>query len=414
VATAEPGEKRRFPAAAARPLLVLRKPSKTGATMSDCSDEDAVDDAKSGAIEAGAVPAQSTIQYSIVVPIYNDGALARDFCLELASTFRAYLGLGAATDEGDRALARALEVIFVDDGSANDSPQLLKQVCREFPFARAVLLSRNFGQHIAISAGYRAVSGRYVGMLNVDQEDPPSQLPLLFDTLKQGEYDIVGGLYQRRLVRLTARLTSYAFHTLMDRLTGLDTPAAASTMRVMTRSAVDVYNGLVEKSRYLPGLEMWLGLKYGFVPVEHQVRRIGTSSYNFRRRLRLAIASIISFSDYPLKLAVKFGLATAVIGVLLATALVADRLFLRTTFLLPGYTSTLAVIVFLGGAQIAVTGVASMYIGRILGEVQQRPLFVVREIYGGAVRPLQEPVLRVAAPPSDQAAGGAGGRAWGA
>jgi glycosyltransferase involved in cell wall biosynthesis len=357
------------------------------------------------AVEARA-DAPASILYSIVVPIYNDGALARDLCLELAATFREYLrrgkpaaGAAAAPGSADdhAALAASLEVIFVDDGSVNDSAQLLRQVCREFPFARAVLLSRNFGQHIAISAGYRAVSGQYVGMLNVDQEDPPRQLPLLFDTLEQGNYDIVGGLYQHRAVRLTARLTSWAFHTLMDRLTGLDTPAAASTMRVMTRRAVDVYNGLVEKSRYLPGLEMWLGLKYGFVPVEHQVRRAGTSSYNFRRRLRLAIASIISFSDYPLKLAVKFGLSVALIGVLLATAMVADRLFLRTTFLLPGYTSTLAVITFLGGAQIAVTGVASMYIGRILGEVQQRPLFVVREVVGGAVHELGVPILRLGA-----------------
>ncbi len=347
-----------------------------------------------------AIEPASSIQYSIVVPIYNDGALARDLCLELAATFRSYLGLPeAATAAADhRALARHLEVIFVDDGSANDSPRLLKAVCDELPFARAVLLSRNFGQHLAISAGYRAVSGQYVGMLNVDQEDPPRQLPLLFDTLKQGEYDIVGGLYKRRGVSLGSRVTSYAFHAVMDRLTGLDTPAAASTMRVMTRRAVDVYNGLVEKSRYLPGLEMWLGLKYGFVPVEHQPRRVGKSSYNFRRRVRLAISSIISFSDYPLKLAVKFGLAVALIGVMLAMAMVVDRLFLRTTILLPGYTSTLAVIVFLGGAQIAVTGVASMYIGRILAEVQQRPLFVVREVYGGAVHPLQEPILRAAAP----------------
>jgi dolichol-phosphate mannosyltransferase len=334
-----------------------------------------------------------SIKYSFVVPIYNDGALARDFCLEMATTFRAYLG----HDD----LARDIEVVFVDDGSANDSPRLLKEVCDEFAFARVVFLSRNFGQHIAISAGYRAASGDHIGMLNVDQEDPPSQLPLLLDTLRHGDYDIVGGRYKHRGVRFTARMTSYVFHALMDRLTGYDTPATASTMRVMTRRAVDVYNALTEKSRYLPGLEMWLGLRYGWVPVEHQPRRAGKSSYNFRRRLRLAIASIISFSDYPLRLAVKFGLAVAAVGLLLGTALVADRLFLRTTLLLPGYTSTLAVIVFLGGAQIAVTGIASLYIGRILAEVQQRPLFVVRETYGGALRAFAEPVLHVAgrAPP---------------
>ena len=343
--------------------------------------------------------------YSFVVPIYNDGALARDFCREMAVVFRGYLGLDRADPAKGRShevrapgevtnddLARDLEVIFVDDGSANDSPQLLKAVCDEFSFAKVVLLSRNFGQHIAISAGYRAASGDYVGMLNVDQEDPPARLPGLLDALKTGEYDIVGGRHQGRHASLTTRATSYLFVTMLNRLTGYDTPINATTMRVMTRGAVEVYNNLSEKSRYIPGLEMWLGLRYGWVSVEKQPRRAGKSSYNFRRRLRMATSSIISFSDFPLRLAVKLGMLIAVVGILLGLVLILQRLFF--TSLLPGYTSTLVVIVFLGGAQIAVTGIASLYIGRILGEVQQRPLFIVRETYGGALRSFDAPVLR--------------------
>jgi dolichol-phosphate mannosyltransferase len=324
------------------------------------------------------------MKYSFVVPIYNDGALAREFCREIASTFRSYLG----HDD----LARDLEVVFVDDGSANDSPQLIKAVCNEFAFAKAVMLSRNFGQHIAISAGYRAATGDVVGVLNVDLEDPPSQIPKLLDKLASGDFDIVGGLYAHRNVKLSSRMTSYLFHATMNKLTGYTTPHNASTLRVMTRRAVDVYNSLGEKSRYIPGLEMWLGLRYGWVPVEHQPRRVGKSSYNFRRRLRLAISSIISFSDYPLRLAVKFGFAMAALGFLLGLFMIVDKVFLRD--IAPGYTSTVAAILFLGGLQIMVTGVASLYIGRILAEVQQRPLFVVRETYGGTLRALEEPILR--------------------
>lgn len=328
------------------------------------------------------------MKYSFVVPIYNDGALAADFCREMAATFKKHLG----HDD----LAKDLEVIFVDDGSANDSPKLLKAVCDEFAFARLVQLSRNFGQHIALSAGYRAASGDYVGMLNVDQEDPPSQLPLLLDLIALGDHDIVGGRRQRRHSPLTTRVTSYAFHTTLNRLTGYEVPVDASTMRVMTRRAAEVYNTLTEKSRYLPGLEMWLGLRYGWVAVEHQPRRVGKSSYNFRRRLRMATASIISFSDYPLRLAVKFGVIMAGLGLLLGGAMVVDKLFFQNV--LPGYASTLATIAFLGGVQILVTGVASLYVGRILAEVQGRPLFVVRETYGGPLRAFEEPVLRDPAP----------------
>ncbi|HTR49089.1 MAG TPA: glycosyltransferase family 2 protein [Kofleriaceae bacterium] len=319
--------------------------------------------------------------YSFVVPIYNDGALARDFCVEMAKVFRTYLG----HDD----LARDLEVIFVDDGSRNDSPELLKKTCDEFSFAKAVLLSRNFGQHIATSAGYRAASGDYVGTLNVDMEEPPECLPALLDALKASGSDIVGGQHQGRPVRWVTRVTSYLFVVVMNRLTGLNNPVNATTVRIMTRRAVDVYNRLSEKSRYIPGLEGWLGMRYTRVPIEERPRRAGVSSYNFRRRLRMAYSSVISFSDFPLRLAVKFGMVVAAVGMLLAAGLVLKKWF---GSVLPGYTSTFVAIVFLGGVQIMVTGVASLYIGRILAEVQQRPLFVVRETYG-EVRPFDEPVL---------------------
>src|SRR5262249_44738283 len=144
-------------------------------------------------------------------------------------------------------------------------------------------------------------------------------------------------------------------------------PINATTMRIMTRRAVDVYNGLTEKSRYIPGLENWLGMRYVRVPIEEQPRRAGKSSYNFRRRLRVAYSSVISFSDFPLRLAAKFGMLVAFVGMLLAAGLILRKWFGPTV--LPGYTSTFVLIVFLGGVQIAVTGVASLYIGRILAEV---------------------------------------------
>lgn len=313
------------------------------------------------------------MKYSIVVPIYNDAALAADFCREAEKTFKTYLG--KAQIAGD------FEIVFVDDGSRNDSAQLLKDLCDEFPFVRMASLSRNFGQHIAISAGYRFARGEYVGMMNVDQEDPLDQVPLLLDELQKGKWDIVGGTYAQRNVPLLSRITSYLFHAMLNRLTGYDVPLNSATVRFMTRRSVDSYNSLTERSRFLPGLEMWLGFRYGRVQVEHRARKVGKSSYSFRRRLRMAIASIISFSDFPLRLAVKFGLLVAFAGLLFSLAVILDQLFFRAV--LPGYTSTLAAIVLIGGVQIAVTGVASLYVGRVLAEVQGRPLFLVRETYGG-------------------------------
>ena len=320
------------------------------------------------------ISAGASMKYSFVVPIYNDGALAHDFCIEMRRTFRAYL----ETED----LRGIVELLFVDDGSMNDSPAVLKALCDEFDFVRMAAFSRNFGQHIAIAAGYRLAKGEFVGMLNVDQEDPPSQIPLLLDALAANEdCDIAGGLHDQRHVPWFTGLTSRLFHKTMNRLTGYDVPINSATLRVLRRRAVDRYNALTERNRYFPGLEMWLGFKYCRVKLVHQPRRIGSSSYNFRRRLRMAIAAVISFSDFPLRLAVKFGLLTALAGAMLSAALIAEKLFSRE--LLPGYTSTIAVIVFLGGVQIVVTGIASLYIGRILAEVQGRPEYVVRETYEG-------------------------------
>jgi len=334
----------------------------------------------------------AAMKYSIVVPIYNDGVLAKDFCVETERTFRSYLG------EDD--VSRSLEIIFVDDGSKNDSARVLKEVCDQFPFARLVALSRNFGQHVAISAGYRYARGEYVGMMNVDQEDPPDQVPLLLDEMKKGTFDIVGGVYARRHVVWTSRLTSHLFHAALNRLTGYEVPLNSATVRFMTRRAVDSFNSLTERTRFIPGLEMWLGFRYGRVLVKHRARQVGRSSYNFRRRLQMAISSIISFSDFPLRLAVKFGMLVATAGLMFALAVIADKLFFRAV--MPGYTSMLAAIVFLGGVQIAVTGVASLYVGRILAEVQARPLFVVRETYAsqGSVEELPAQKRNVVAAPT--------------
>lgn len=315
------------------------------------------------------------MRYSLVVPIYNDAELASDFCRETQKVFRERLGRDEIEDD--------VELIFVDDGSKNDSVRVLKRVCDEYPFAKLIALSRNFGQHIAISCGYKHARGDYVIYLNVDQEDPPDQIFVLIDALEKNGWDIVGGVYTYRDVPLLAKVTSYLFNVFLNRLTGYDAPVHASTLRVMTRKFANAYNELTERSRFIPGLEMWLGFEHGHVPVRHQRRRVGKSSYNFRRRLRMAIDSIISFSDFPLKLAVKVGFSITLIGVLLATVIAMDKLFFRD--LLPGYASTLAAIVFFGGAEILVTGVGSLYIGRILAEVQGRPVYVIRERYGDGI-----------------------------
>ena len=311
------------------------------------------------------------IEYSFVVPIYNDSYLASNFCIEFQKTFRTFLLKEDISNE--------LELIFVNDGSRNDSMDTLIALIDKYSFIKVIDLSRNFGQHIALSCGYKYCSGMFVGMLNVDMQDPPNQILILLEHMKNNKLDIVYGLRSYRDDSWLSKISSKLFNYVLNKLTGYDSPLNVTTLRVMNRKFVDAYNSLTEKSRYIPGLESWLGFKHGYVPTTHQKRSMGKSSYNFRKRLFMALNSIISFSDLPLKLISYFGIAIAFVGFLLNIFLLVSKLFFINYR--AGYTSTVSIIIFIGGIQILVTGLAALYIGRILKEVQNRPLFVINEKY---------------------------------
>jgi glycosyltransferase involved in cell wall biosynthesis len=306
--------------------------------------------------------------YSFVVPIYYDGYLAQPLCEALEKEMRILLRM----DD----VSREIEVIFVNDGSRDDSQRLLRVAAKSFSFVKVIELSRNFGQHIAVSCGYRFASGDYVAMMNADMQDPPDQIGALVEKLRQGDCDIAIGLRQARQDTWHEDLTSRVFNALLNALTGSKTPANAASLRMMSRPFVDAYNTLNEKSPYIPGLENWLGFRHGYVPIRHQRRTMGKSSYTFRKRLRMATESIVSFSDLPLRLAAALGVFVSALGVLLVGRLLVMRFFF--TQILPGYTSTMSVIVLLGGANLTFLGLLGLYVGRILREVQNRPRYVIK------------------------------------
>lgn len=309
------------------------------------------------------------VTYSFVVPIYNDAYLAEALCVEFQRTMSAMLGLTV--------IAQEIELLFVNDGSGPGNFGVLRDLAKRYQFVHAIDLSRNFGQHIALSCGYRFAKGEFVGMLNVDMQDPPDQIPLLLEAMKREDADIVIGLREHRFSSLLDNLTSNMFGYLLNMLTGKSVPLNAATLRIMNRKFVDAYNQLTEHHRYIPGLESWLGFRHIYCPIRHQARIDGKSSYTFKKRLVMALDSIVSFSDIPLRMAVFVGGAIASFGVLLAIVVIVQKIFFED--LLPGYASLFSLMMFLGGVQILLVGLAGIYIGRILREVQNRPLFLVRE-----------------------------------
>jgi glycosyltransferase involved in cell wall biosynthesis len=309
------------------------------------------------------------IHYSIVVPIYGDGYLAPALCEEIHRVMSAYVRPVPLRD--------CVELIFVNDGSRDDSLEVLLRARERFPFVRVIDLSRNFGQHSAIACGMRDARGGIVLRMNVDMQDPPSAIPLLLDTLKSGGYDLVAGRYAARKSPLTNRISSYLYFLLFRFLTGFDTPRNTSPLRAMSRRFVDTYNALTEKSRFPQGLDQWLGFRQKYVEIEHRERADGRSSYNLWSRLRLAVNGILYFSDRPLKFVALAGLLLAFLGIALAAYFVTDRL-LGADYL-PGYASLASIGLIAFGVQLGCMGLVGLYIAKIFQEVQNRPLYIIRE-----------------------------------
>ncbi len=310
------------------------------------------------------------IRYSFVVPIYKDASLAEAFCNAFLATFKEHTQL--------ESIEQKAELIFVNDGSGVEQTSILNVLVKKYPFVKVIELSRNFGQHIALSCGYRYASGSFVGMMNVDMEDPPNQIPVLLKPLEAGECDIALGMRINRTHGFFNNITSLFFHNFFNAITGYKIPYLASTVRIMNRQFIDAYNSFTEKSRYIPGLEQWLGFRHLYCPIETQPRKVGNSSYNFKRRLKMALDSIITFSDIPLRFAAVLGFGLSFLGFVSILLIVYSKLFLINY--LPGFSTSISLILLIGGIQIFFIGMASLYIGRILKEVQNRPLFVIRQM----------------------------------
>jgi dolichol-phosphate mannosyltransferase len=213
-------------------------------------------------------------------------------------------------------------------------------------------------------------------MLNVDMQDPLDQIPLLLKEVESRACDIAIGIRKDRKDQFLERITSLMFNRLLNWLTGAVSPTNAAALRVMNRQFVDAYNSLNEKSPYIPGLENWLGFRHAWVPIRHVERSVGKSSYTFRKRLRMAWESILGFSDLPLRFAAILGTGITLIGCVLTAGLLVRRIIFAN--LLSGYTSTVAVIVILGGANLLFMGLIGLYLGRVLQEVQGRPRVIVK------------------------------------
>lgn len=322
---------------------------------------------------------------SIVAPAYNEEEVLPEF----------YRRVREVMD----ALGEPWELIFVNDGSTDNTLAVMRELHEKDPRVKIISFSRNFGHQIAITAGLDYAQGDAVVIIDADLQDPPEVIPELVEKWREG-YDVVYAVRKERhgeswFKEWTAKL----FYRLIYRITDVKIPLDTGDFRLMDRKVVQVLRTLRERSRFMRGLSAWVGFRQTGVFYVREPRFAGETKYPLRKMIKFALDAITSFSYVPLQLATYFGFAIA--GLSLVGMVVAIYLRLSTGRELLGQATTLVAVLFLGGIQLIFLGIIGEYLGRIYDEVKARPLYIVAETIGFDDRKepqvrTPEPVARVA------------------
>lgn len=270
-------------------------------------------------------------------------------------------------------LAVSYEVIFVDDGSRDRSFAKLEELHRKDCKITVLRLSRNFGHHLALTAGLDATRGEVVVLMDGDLQDQPEEIPALLSKLDEG-WDVVYGIRAESQHSLFKRATSRMFFAMMRRLVR-ELDLNTGIFRVARRQVIDTVTQCRESNRFVLGLISWAGFRQTGVPVQHCARQAGVTKYTLSKQLRLAMNTITSFTTVPLRCATYLGLITALGALVYATIVILRKLIWGLGEV--GWPSLVVVMLFLGGAQLLSLGIFGEYLGRVLIESQRRPLYVV-------------------------------------
>ena len=272
------------------------------------------------------------------------------------------------------------EIVYVDDGSADGTPALLRTIQSSDPRVRVVRLSRNFGHQIAVTAGLEHAAGDAVVIIDADLQDPPEVIEQMLDRWREG-YDVVYGRRVQRAGETRFKLVSAKyFYRLLDRLSEIQVPLDVGDFRLIDRKVVRALHEMPEQARFLRGMVAWAGFRQVAVDYDRASRAAGTTKYSFWKMMSLAVGALSSFSIKPLRLAVWMGFVAS--GIALAGVVYALAVRLFTENWVPGWAALFIAVLFVGGVQLISLGIIGEYVGRIYNEVKRRPLFLVAERHG--------------------------------
>lgn len=301
---------------------------------------------------------------SIIVPCYNEQEVLPIFYNEVIEVF--------SMMDAD------YELVFVNDGSKDDTLNIIKEKANNDCCIRYISFSRNFGKEAAMYAGFCNASGDYVVVMDADMQDPPALLPEMVKILKSGEYDSVA---TRRANRegepLIRSFFARRFYRIINKLSDVDIADGARDFRIMRRSMVDAIISMGEYNRFSKGIFGWIGFKTYWLPYKNVERMAGETKWNFWKLLKYAIDGMINFSQMPLNISSWAGVLMTIMSFVSIIFIVARKIVFDDP--VAGWASTICIIVFIGGIQLLSLGIMGQYVAKAYMEVKGRPHYIVAE-----------------------------------
>ncbi len=306
---------------------------------------------------------------SIIVPIYNEEKVIlalytrlNDVLIQSRPDFRH-------------------EIIFVDDGSNDESLTMLRGLSRSDDSIRILSFSRNFGHQFAITAGLDRALGEVVVVIDGDLQDPPEIIPEMLEKWREG-YKVVYGIRKKRRGENAFKLlTAKLFYRIIKLVSDTELPLDSGDFRLLDHTIVEILRSMREGNRYLRGLISWVGYpQYGLL-YQRDIRYAGKTKFTFKKMVKFAVDGILSFSDKPLKISAYLGFIITIIAFLMGIRIIIDKIRYPQT-IISGWSSLILAVLFMGGLQLLSLGILGLYVGRQYREVKTRPLYIVAEEIG--------------------------------
>ncbi|MDZ4822085.1 MAG: glycosyltransferase family 2 protein [Flavobacteriales bacterium] len=300
---------------------------------------------------------------SVIIPIYNE----EENILHLHDRIHAVL----------KSITDSFQLVFVNDGSRDNSLHIIKSLAQENAQVRFIDLSRNFGHQVAVSAGLDHAHGDAVVIIDADLQDPPEVIVQLYKKLMEGNDVVYAKRKSRSGESWLKKITAKIFYRILSRLTSFNIPVDTGDFRIMSRRIVAVLRNMPEQQKYLRGQIAWAGFRQTYVEYNREKRNAGKTGYTYRKMIRFALDGVTSFSNFPLRFATIAGFVVSGIAFIIMLYTLYSRFIIKDY--VPGWASLILSVLFIGGIQLIGIGIIGEYISRINANVRNRPLYLINE-----------------------------------